>query len=156
MADDCAFVGTDHARRIGVTPGRARLVSLPLPIPHQQLTPPFGSPFTIPIAAKPADLLRPGSPPAHPRTTHAAAPPHRRPHSQRSPLLYHRPPAVPPRSHRELQPSAPSPTPPGRHRGGCHALGNLTVMSRQSHASPTPQPAAESSHPALGQFGFFD
>src|SRR6202022_1465338 len=33
FVDPAAFVGTDHARRIGVTPGRAIPVSLPLPIP---------------------------------------------------------------------------------------------------------------------------
>src|SRR3984893_12833474 len=33
FVDPAAFVGTDHARRFGVTPGRAIPVSLPLPIP---------------------------------------------------------------------------------------------------------------------------
>jgi hypothetical protein len=36
------FVGTDHARRIGATPGRAIAVSLPFPIPYQ-LTPPLAA-----------------------------------------------------------------------------------------------------------------
>jgi hypothetical protein len=43
-----------------------------------------------------------------------------------------------PRRHRELQPPRRSPTPPGRHHGGCHTLGSLTAMSRQSHAKPDP------------------
>ena len=54
-----------------------------------------------------------------------------------------------PRRHRELQPPRRSPTPPGRHHGGCHTLGSFTAMSRQPHASRPLTPLYASSHPAL-------
>jgi hypothetical protein len=95
---------------VSVTPGRAIPVSLPLPI-HHQLTPPFGSPFTIPVAANPA-----GPPPTRLATRNTQGPPMQEPLPTGAPTLTaprfyinHRPPAVPPRSHRELQPSAPFP-----------------------------------------------
>jgi hypothetical protein len=56
---------------------------------HHPLTPSFGSPSTLSVAANPAEPPPARPAPEHPRTTHAAAPPQRRPHSHRSPLLYH-------------------------------------------------------------------
>ena len=38
---------------------------------------------------------------------------------------------------------------PERHHGGCSTLVNLTAMSRQSPASPTPHPAARELNPAV-------
>jgi hypothetical protein len=66
--DTAAFVGTDHARRIGVTPGRAIPVSLPLPIPpstHATLWQPVYNNGGGQPAGPPPTRLAPGIPKDH-------------------------------------------------------------------------------------------
>jgi hypothetical protein len=149
---DAGFVGTDHAKA-------NRCLSL---LGEQSLFP-FDSRSTIssrhPLAARlqyqwrptPPDLPRPGSRPGTLKD-----PPCRSP-SPPAPPLSPLPATISIIGRQRFRPGAiasfslprRSPTPPGRHRGGCHALGNLTVMSRQSHASPTPQPAARELAPGI-------
>src|ERR1700733_14256258 len=130
LSRNSPLVGTDQARRICVTPGRAIPGSLPSPIPpsaHATLWQPVYN-------TSGGQPRRTSSAPVRPRNTQGLpcsslsplasplSPPPRPPPPPPPPLLYPRPPAAPPRSH------------PARYRGRrCRALlGPLCPGSHQT------------------------